>query len=71
MGNILKSKSDYIVKSLKNKIIRDKLEVYYYEWNYLTLELITEDCAVSVNSEKIADAWIKEIDKLKKMYAIS
>ena len=71
MENILKSKSDYIVKSLKNKIIREKLEVCYYEWNYLTLELTTEDCAVSVNAEIIADAWIKEIDKLKTMYAIS
>lgn len=71
MENILKSKSDYIVKSLKNKIIREKLEICYYEWNYLTLELTTEDCTVSINSEIIADAWIKEIDKLKTMYSVS
>jgi hypothetical protein len=71
MNDNLKEKSDYIVKSIKNKIIREKLDICFYEWNYATLELTTEDCCVAITSEIIADAWISEIDKIKTMFALS
>ena len=67
----MEEKINIIVEALKNSFIREQLNVCEFNRDRFHLEIFSEEMgAVDVKNESIADAWILEINRIKKLYSL-